>query len=222
MNLKELIVNLIFFRTFLLSFLLTQITFASDHAKGFNPPKVQQQLYHLAKLYHFVAAKEFKGILATQLENYRPIFEKIGHKYNVPWTLLATQAYQESRWQSLIEEELEKRAKFLSEVQKSLPKNLEGKNIWALGLVAYKLGKEHFYDAQSLTALHGKNPHLWKDLKEIVPLLHYKYYYKNLRYGYANGFDAIAYVDAIQHYYNLLIEYELAMLTKESSNGAKK
>ncbi|MFT5451213.1 MAG: membrane-bound lytic murein transglycosylase F, partial [Enterobacterales bacterium] len=42
------------------------------------------------------------------------------------------------------------------------------------------------------------------DVKERLPLLRQKKYYKNTRYGYARGNEPVQYVDNIRRYYETL------------------
>lgn len=41
---------------------------------------------------------KFQEHIQTRLPNYRKYFEKYAEKYDIPWTLVAAVAYQESKW----------------------------------------------------------------------------------------------------------------------------
>jgi len=86
--------------------------------------------------------------------------------------------------------------------------------VLAFALAAYNVGLGHVYDAQKLAKKLQKNPNSWKDLKTVLPLLSQKKYYKNLKYGYARGSEPVRYVDAIQQYYNIIVQSKIPK-TKE-------
>jgi len=48
--------------------------------------------------FDYVDTKVFIRRIKTRLPQFRHLFEKYGRKYNLPWTLLAAKAYQESHW----------------------------------------------------------------------------------------------------------------------------
>ena len=87
-----------------------------------------------------------------------------------------------------------------------------------LALAAYNVGRGHFRDAQGLARRLGKNPQRWADMKEVLPLLSQKAYYKDLRYGYARGNEPVRYVTRIRDYRDLLE----ARLSNEGIPGQKR
>ena len=64
----------------------------------------------------------------------------------------------------------------------------------------------HLEDARILTEKRGGNPDKWEDIKEVLPLLSRKSWYKQTRYGYARGIEPVRYVDNIRKYYKTLIQ----------------
>ena len=76
-----------------------------------------------------------------------------------------------------------------------------------MALAAYNVGRGHFRDAQGLARKLGKNPNLWIDMKEVLPLLSEKEYYKDLTYGYARGNEPVQYVTRIRDYDDILVQY---------------
>jgi hypothetical protein len=99
-------------------------------------------------------------------------------------------------------------AKYIRVIEKKLPKEIKGKNRWAITLASYNVGYGHILDAQVLARKLNINPHSWKDLKEVLPLLTQKKYFRKLRYGYARGNEPVKYVDAIQNYLDILEKHE--------------
>jgi membrane-bound lytic murein transglycosylase F len=71
-------------------------------------------------------------------------------------------------------------------------------------LAAYNMGIGHLHDARILAKRLGLNHNTWSDLKQVLPLLSQKKYYKNLQYGYARGEEPLRYVEAVYDYKDIL------------------
>lgn len=80
---------------------------------------------------------------------------------------------------------------------------LEPDRTW-LAMAAYNVGYGHLEDARILTEKAGKDPNKWVDVKNFLPLLQKKKYYKQTRYGYARGNEPVIYVQNIRRYYDVL------------------
>ena len=179
--------------------------------------------------------RRFYHHIQTRLPQYRRQFEGVAQAYEISWTLLAAQAYQESRWDphavsptgvrglmmltrdtasSLgIEnredptKSIEGGARYFQGLEKRLSRRIgKADRIW-IALAAYNVGMGHIKDAQHLARRMGKNPHAWNDLKTTLPLLAQKPYYETLRYGYARGWEPVRYVKRIRAYHALLQQY---------------
>lgn len=84
-------------------------------------------------------------------------------------------------------------------------------------LIAAQIYQESHFDpaarshARDLARQFNLDPNRWASLKETLPLLRYRKYYKNSRYGYCRGTEPINYVRHIFFYYDILkrsgIEY---------------
>ncbi len=95
-------------------------------------------------------------------------------------------------------------AKYLRRMIDRVPKEVKGKNrIW-YALAAYNVGFGHLRDARELAERLGKDPNQWADLKEILPLLTQKKYYRKLKHGYARGTEPVRYVQRIRNYRQVL------------------
>ena len=94
-------------------------------------------------------------------------------------------------------------AKFQAKMKKMIEKIDEPDRTW-LALAAYNVGRGHFRDAQALARKLNKNPDRWSEMKDVLPLLSEKKYYKDLRYGYAHGKEPVRYVTRIRSYDDLL------------------
>ena len=190
--------------------------------------------YGFLNVFDYYDTTVFRQRLKSTLPKYEKYFKKAGKRYDIPWMILAAQSYQESHWKPdaksytgvrgmmMLTKETAKLlkvknrlsvyqsinggAKYFDMMRKVLPKEVTGKNLWALSLAAYNVGIGHIYDAQELAKKLNKNPYSWNDLKTVLPLLSQKKYYKNLKYGYARGNEPVRYVDSIQRYYTLLVQ----------------
>ena len=74
-----------------------------------------------------------------------------------------------------------------------------------MALAAYNVGYGHLTDARKITELTGGNPDLWIDVKESLPLLSQKRYYRYTRHGFARGQEPVDYVQNIRRYYDVLV-----------------
>ncbi len=177
----------------------------------------------------------FQRHIETRLPQYRRQFEDVAKAYNISWTLLAAQAYQESRWDPHAVSPTGVRglmmltrdtasslgiqnrtdptksivggAQYFRKLEKRLPRHIGKADRISIALAAYNVGMGHIKDAQHLARRMGKNPHSWDDLKTMLPLLTQKSYYETLRYGYARGWEPVQYVKRIRAYHSLLEQY---------------
>jgi len=201
--------------------------------------------YGFLDIFDYYDTKVFYKRLKNTLPKFEKYFKKAGKKYNIPWEMLAAQSYQESHWKPKaksytgvrgmmmltqktakvlkvknrlsVPQSINGGAKYFDMMRKVLPKEVTGKNLWALSLAAYNIGIGHIYDAQELAIKLNKNPYSWSDLKTVLPLLSQKKYYKNLKYGYARGNEPVRYVDAIQSYYDIIIQSRLLNILDKNS-----
>lgn len=97
-------------------------------------------------------------------------------------------------------------AQYLRDLLDRLPDRIpEPDRMW-LALAAYNVGMGHLEDARILTEKRGGEPDKWEDVKETLPLLSRKSWYKQTRYGYARGIEPVRYVENIRKYYKILIQ----------------
>ena len=179
--------------------------------------------------------RRFYHHIETRLPKYRQQFENVARAYEISWTLLAAQAYQESRWDRYAvsptgvrgimmltrdtasslgiqnredpTNSIEGGARYFQSLEKRLPRHVGKADRTWIALAAYNVGMGHVKDAQRLARRMGKNPHSWNDLKTMLPLLAQKPYYETLQYGYARGWEPVRYVKRIRAYYALLEQY---------------
>lgn len=203
---------------------------------GFNQSgemaRLKDHYYSFAFFFDYYDTKMFYERIQTRLPEYKKYFEEYGDKYNISWSVLAAQSYQESHWnpkarsytgvrglmmltqttaahlgvQDILDpkQSIEGGAKHLNEMMKLVSPEVEGEDRLKFALAAYNIGMGHIIDAQILTENMGLNKNLWNDLKKALPLLEQKKYYKTLKHGYARGSEPVKYVDSIYDYRDIL------------------
>ncbi len=171
--------------------------------------------------------------ISTRLPNYQEEFQQAGEQTGIPWVLLASMAYQESKWNRNaisptgvrglmmltrstasdlgIKNRLDPKksiaggARYLAKLYKRLPKAIQNQeDRMYFALASYNVGLGHVRDARLLSRKLGKNPNLWKDIKEVLPLLAQKQYYRQLPHRYARGWEPVQYVSRIREYRKIL------------------
>jgi membrane-bound lytic murein transglycosylase F len=180
----------------------------------------------------------------TRFPRYREEFKRAAEAQGIPWTLLAAQAYQESRWNRNamsstgvrglmmltratasdlgVENRLDPKksitggAQYLAELHRRIPKQVSEPDRTFLALAAYNVGMGHVKDARILASRLEKDPNKWHDLKTVLPLLSKKKYYKTLPHRYARGWEPVHYVKRIRAY-RILLEHLLEQNAPQNS-----
>ncbi len=101
-------------------------------------------------------------------------------------------------------------ARYFNKILRLLPDSVKQPDRTWFALAAYNVGRGHLEDARVITEQRGGDPDKWADVKENLPLLRRKRWYKDTKYGYARGDEPVTYVQNIRHYYNVLTWTELA------------
>jgi len=101
-------------------------------------------------------------------------------------------------------------ATYLTKLKSRLPDHIAEPDRTLLALAAYNVGFGHLEDARILTQRNGQDPDLWQDVREHLPKLSNKQYYRALKYGYARGSEPVIYVDNIQYYQRYLELHQLS------------
>ena len=200
--------------------------------------------YGFVEIFDYVDTHKFLARVKTRLPKYKAFFIDAARKNDIEPSLLAAQSYQESHWdrkaksptgvrgimmltlpvaKSLgvtnrlhAEQNIYAGAKFHAKMKKMVEDVDEPDRTW-LALAAYNVGRGHFRDAQALARKLDKDPDRWAEMKEVLPLLSQKKYYKDLRYGYARGNEPVRYVSSIRSYDELLHKH----CCKEKFDGVK-
>lgn len=194
--------------------------------------QLKDSYYSYVLFFDYYSTKMFYKRIKSRLHRYEKYFQSIGEKYGIPWTLLASIAYQESHWNPNAKsftgvrglmmltnhtakllgvknrldpkESIKGGTRHIKGMMKLVPEKVEGENRLQFALAAYNVGMGHIYDAQKLAKKLGFNPNIWTDMKKVLPLLSEKKYYRTLKYGYARGSEPVKYVEAIYNYRNIL------------------
>jgi membrane-bound lytic murein transglycosylase F len=205
---------------------------------------VLQDRHYNTGEFDYVDMRTFIRRMKSRLPLLTPLFEKAAEKYDIPWTLLAAQAYQESHWdrrarsrtgvrgimmltlETAKEMGVKSRlnvvqsimggAKYLSRLEGRIPENVKGDDRWWYALAAYNVGLGHLRDALALAGDLDLNPDSWLDLKGVLPLLSQKKYYKGSKYGYARGTEPVTYVRQVRNYQNIL---RAQIISKQGFHG---
>lgn len=193
---------------------------------------LQERYYGFFEVFDYVDIRTYIRRIDARFPEYREHFRAAAEKYGLPYTVLAAQGYQESHWNARarsptgvrgimmltlntaramgVENRLDPKqsifggARYLARMMERFSEEVTGGDrIW-LALAAYNIGRAHMHDAQTLARRLDLSPHHWRDLKQVLPLLAKKEYYKDLKYGYARGTEPVRYVQRIREYRHVL------------------
>lgn len=197
---------------------------------------------HLDQL-NYVGAKTFIKHIEQRLPMYQAEFEGSAENHNLDWRLLAAIGYQESHWKANatsptgvrglmmltrgtakdmgIENRLDPEssirggAKYFANVLGRIPQQITEPDRSWFALASYNVGFGHVEDARILAQKDNKDPNKWMVVKEYLPLLSKKKWYSQTRYGYARGYEPVAYVQNIRRYYDVL-----TWMSQPQTNGS--
>jgi membrane-bound lytic murein transglycosylase F len=199
-------------------------------SSGLLQVMLEQYFGHLDD-FDFVEMREFQRRIDARLPDYRALFEAAAGD-DLDWRLLAAISYQESHWdpdarsptgvRGLMmlthgtakqlgvedrtdpEESIHGGADYLRWVKGKIPSRIDEPDRTWLALATYNIGFGHLEDARRLTQRNGGNPDLWSDVRRNLPLLAKEKWYSQTRHGQARGGEAVAYVEKVRAYYDVL------------------
>lgn len=183
--------------------------------------------------FDYVQTRTFLRHVDSRLPRYVAYFRKAGEHDGLDWRLLAAMAYQESAWNPRavsptgvrgimmltlataahigVKNRLNPRqsirggARYFRHILNEIPDRIAEPDRTWLALAAYNMGFGHLEDARAITQYRGMDPDKWVDVKQNLPLLQKKKWYKSMRYGFARGDEAVTYVERIREYYDQLV-----------------
>lgn len=195
--------------------------------------QIVDRYYGHLRDFDYVGTRRFMRHVENRLPRFLGAFKKASAATGFDWRLLAAIGYQESHWNphavsptgvrglmmltldTAQQVQIDNRndpkqsilggARYFKTLKDNLPDHIvEPDRTW-LALAAYNVGAGHLEDARVITQLRGGNPDSWADVKESLPLLLKKRWYKQTKYGFARGDEAVDYVENIRLYYDLLV-----------------
>lgn len=196
--------------------------------------RLLDQFYGPIEAFDYVDSREFLARFAERLPPYRAAFESVAAEFSLDWRLLAAIAYQESHWDPgarsptgvrgmmMLTQATAKRvgvddrldpdqslrggARYFVELRGRIPERIPEPDRTWLALAAYNVGLGHLEDARVLTQRQGGDPDRWLDVRERLPLLSNRQWYKETRHGYARGYEPVKFVRRIRRYYTVLLQ----------------
>ena len=194
--------------------------------------QVHDRYYGHTKKFDYVGTRNFIRHYESRLPRYRAMFEQAGAEWDVDWRLLAAIGYQESHWRSQavsptgvrgimmltqdtaaylgIDDRVDPRnsifggAQFYARQTQRIADTVDEPDRTWMALAAYNVGFNHIKDARILVDWHDGDPDTWLDIGKALPLLSQRKWYKQLKFGYARGWEPVLYVNNIRSYYNIL------------------
>ncbi len=192
--------------------------------------------YSHVERFNYSDVRTFTQRIESHLPRYELLFKREAEAVGIDWRLLAAIGYQESLWNARAKsptgvrglmmltqttakqmkvknrldpaESIRGGAKYFASVHKRISRQIAEPDRTWFALAAYNVGLGHVEDARIITENRGGDPNRWIDVKQNLPLLARKKWYKKTKYGYARGWEPVKYVENIRQYYEYLIGFE--------------
>jgi membrane-bound lytic murein transglycosylase F len=218
-----------------------QAFFTSIEANGELKRLISRNYSH-TNAFDYVDTIIFHRHVAQRLPVLQKLFEAAAQKNNLDWRLLAAMGYQESHWdpdavsptgvrgimmltqETASELGIENRtdpehsimggADYFARTLARIPADITEPDRTRMALAAYNVGMGHLEDARIIAQQLGKDPHRWFDVKQSLPLLAKRKWYKQSKHGYARGWEPLQYVENIRSYYDLLRQLDESLTEK--------
>lgn len=193
--------------------------------------------YSHVEKFNYSDIQTFSQHVRERLPEYRELFKREAKAQDMDWRLLAAIGYQESLWNPKAksptgvrglmmltqdtakmlnvsnrldpEESIRGGARYFKRVLEKIPQRIPQPDRTWLALASYNVGFGHLEDARKITQINQGDPDKWIDVKESLPLLTRKKWYKQTKHGYARGYEPVTYVENIRKYVDLLQWIEL-------------
>ncbi|KGQ69725.1 murein transglycosylase [Chelonobacter oris] len=188
--------------------------------------RLEEKYFNHMRHFDYVDARTYLNAIENVLPKYIDYFKR--YRGDLEWHTLAAIAYQESHWDETAtsltgvrgimmltkdtaermkvrdrtdpEQSIRGGSEYLHMLMRQIPDTVRQEDkIW-YALAAYNMGLGHLLDVRRLTKELGGDPDNWLEVKNNLPLLAEKRYYSKLKYGYARGYEAYAYVENIRRY----------------------
>lgn len=198
--------------------------------------QIKDRYYGHKEELNYVGVQLFLRHIRSRLPKYEKHFKEAAKKYDMDWRLLAAVGYQESHWRPHAKSPTGVRgimmltlntasdmgvtnrldakqsiyggARYLSKLVRRMPEQiLEPDRTW-MALASYNVGYGHLEDARKITEHMKKDPNKWIDVREHLPLLQKRNWYRYTKHGFARGEEPVHYVQNIRQYYDILTWYD--------------
>src|SRR5690606_23333055 len=149
--------------------------------------------------FRVACALVFFGLMVARLPRFEGMFKTVAAETGLDWHLLAAIAYQESHWNPRAvsptgvkglmmltraaagevavadrtdpEQSLWGGARYFLKLKARIPARIPEPDRTWFALAAYNVGLGHLEDARILTQRAGRDPDLWREVREYLPLL---------------------------------------------------
>lgn len=176
--------------------------------------------------------RRFREDIKNVLPQWKKIFEKHARQYDIPWTLIAAVAYQESKWDNTATsytgvkglmqltkqtaehlgiddredplQSIQGGSFYLKYLYDKTPTTLLPFERWIQALAAYNMGWAHLRDGHRLARHKGMDPYRWTQFKKVLPLMTDEQYSEVLNFGPARGHETVDFIEGVLNYYDLL------------------
>lgn len=197
--------------------------------------QVLERHYSHVQQFDHVGTFTFLEHIQERLPQYEEAFKQAASDNDFDWMLLAAMGYQESHWNADAVsptgvrglmmltrhtakylgvsdrkdplESIEGGARYLRNLYDRLPESIKDPDRMWMALASYNIGLGHLKDARHITQRRDGNEDKWVEVKNNLPLLHKRKWYRTTRHGYARGNEAVRYVENIRSYYEILHKY---------------
>jgi membrane-bound lytic murein transglycosylase F len=215
------------------SLLQAMQTFFDDIKKDGRLDQLVHRYYGHVEEFNYSDLQTFSRLVRERLPKYRELFQREAKKQDMDWRLLAAIGYQESLWNAKAKsptgvrgimmltqdtakhigiknrsdpaESIRGGAIYFQRVLNKIPERIPQPDRTWLALASYNVGFGHLEDARKITQGNGGDPDKWIDVKQSLPLLSQKKWYKQTKHGYARGSEPVLYVENIRKYYDMLV-----------------
>ncbi|WP_121495435.1 membrane-bound lytic murein transglycosylase MltF [Teredinibacter purpureus] len=212
-------------------FLEAQKFFRSIKQNGAIDDALETYYGHLGEI-NYGGAVLFANRMETRLPKWEKLLREAADKYELDWQLLAAVSYQESHWNPKAKSPTGVRgfmmltrdtadfvgiknrtdpkqsifggAKYFKSIYNRIPERITNPDRSWLTMAAYNVGLGHLEDARILTAQRGGDPDKWTDVREALPLLAKRKFYKQTKHGYARGWEPVDYVRNIRNFQTII------------------
>lgn len=212
-------------------YLEAQKFFHSIKQKGVIEDTLETYYGHLGEI-DYSGAVLFANRIKTRLPKWEKLLREAAAGNDLDWQLLAAQSYQESHWNPKAksptgvrgfmmltrdtakfvgiknrldaEQSIRGGAKYFRSIYDRIPDRINDPDrIW-LAMAAYNVGLGHLEDARILAAQQGGDPDKWSDVRNALPLLAKRKFYKQTKHGYARGWEPVDYVRNIRNFETII------------------